>query len=181
MPELPNIPASPKTPEPWLRGPLLDVDPMVGPLLMSFQMAREDLARYTEGLSVSQLWMDWPGIASVGFHLRHIQGSVERLSVYLEGRQLSDGHLVALAREADPGPTRQQMLAGIDESFAHCERIARTLGPGELQEPRFVGRKKLPTTVMGLVLHIAEHTQRHVGQVITTAKFARAHAGAGTS
>ncbi len=168
-------------PEPWLRGPLLHVDPMVAPLLMSFQMAREDLAHYTEGLSFAQIWRDWPGIASVGFHMRHIQGSVERLSVYLEGRELDDRHLIFLAQEGEPGYTRDQLLAAIEESFAHCERIARTLGPGELQEPRFVGRKKLPTTVMGLVLHIAEHTQRHVGQVITTAKFARSPDEAGNA
>lgn len=160
-------------PEPWLRGPLNDIDPMVAPLLMSFQMAREDLARYTEGLSFAELWKEWPGIASVGFHLRHIQGSVDRLTVYLEGLQLTDRHLVFLAQEADPGPSREQLLAGIAESFAHCERVVRTMGPGELQEPRFVGRKKLPTTVIGLIVHIAEHTQRHVGQAITTTKFAR--------
>lgn len=150
---------------------------MVAPLLMSFQMAREDLAIHTEGLSFAELWREWPGIASVGFHLRHIAGSVDRLSVYLEGRELTDRHLVSLAQESDPGPTREQLLAGIEESFARCERIVHTLGPGELQEPRFVGRKKLPTTVVGLVIHIAEHTQRHVGQAITTAKFARLNPG----
>ncbi len=159
--------------EPWLRGPIAGVDPMVAPVLMSFQMAREDLARFTDGLTFAQLWMDWPGIASVGFHLHHIQGSVDRLCLYLEGRQLTDRHFVFLAREADPGPSLQDLLAGMDEAFLRCEQVLRGLGPAELHEPRFVGRKKLPTTVIGLAVHIAEHTQRHAGQAIVTAKLAR--------
>lgn len=159
--------------EPWLRGPVSGVDPMVAPVFMSFQMAREDLARFTDGLSFAELWMEWPGIAPVGFHLRHIQGSVDRLCTYLEGRELSDRHYVFLAQEADPGPTRDELLAGMEEAFARCEQVLRGLGPGELHEPRFVGRKKLPTTVVGLVVHIAEHTQRHVGQAIVTAKLSR--------
>ena len=160
-------------PEAWLRGPITDVDPMVAPLLMSFQMAREDLAKYTEGLSFGQVWKEWPEIPSLGFHLRHIQGSVDRLCQYLEGLPLSESQLIFLAREGEPGPTLEQLLAGIEESFARCERVARMQGPGDLLEPRFVGRKKLPTTGIGLVLHIAEHTQRHVGQALVTAKFAR--------
>jgi len=164
-------------PEPWLRGPLPSVDPMLAPLLMSLHMASEDLLRYTGGLSDAQLWCSWPGIASVGFHLRHIQGSVDRLCSYLEGHELTEQQRIMLAREADPGHNRDQLLASIQESFAHFERIVRTLGPGELLQPRFVGRKKLPTTVIGLVVHLAEHTQRHVGQAITTAKFALASIG----
>jgi hypothetical protein len=160
-------------PEAWLRGPLADVDPMVAPLLMSFQMAREDLAHFTEGLTFEQLWKEWPGLASVGFHLQHIQGSVDRLCHYLEGLQLTERHLIFLAREAEPGPSLSELLAGIEESFSRCERVARMLGPGDLLEARFVGRKKLPTTGIGLVIHIAEHTQRHVGQAIVTAKLAR--------
>jgi uncharacterized damage-inducible protein DinB len=159
--------------EPWLRGPIPGVDPMVAPVLMSFQMAREDLARFTEGLSFAQLWKEWPGIASVGFHLQHIQGSVDRLCHYLEGRPLNERYFVFLAQEAESGPTREELLAGMDEAFRRCEQVVRGLGPAELLEPRFVGRKKLPTTVIGLVVHIAEHTQRHTGQAIVTAKFAR--------
>ena len=163
-------------PEPWLRGPIPDVDPMVAPLLMSFQMAREDLAKFTEGLTQKQIWHEWPGIAPVGFHLQHIRGSVDRLCMYLEGLELTDRQLTFMVQEREPGATREQMLAGLEESFASCERVARMLGQGDLLEPRFVGRKKLPTTGIGLVLHIAEHTQRHVGQAITTAKLARLNA-----
>lgn len=159
--------------EPWLRGPIPGIDPMVAPLFMSFQMAREDLARHTHNLTFQQLWKEWDGIGSVGFHLRHIQGSVDRLSTYLEGRLLTDRQMTFLAQESDPGPVLVDLLVGIDQALARCEQIVRGLGAGELQEPRFVGRKKLPTTVIGLVVHIAEHTQRHVGQAIVTAKFAR--------
>jgi hypothetical protein len=36
-----------------------------------------------------------------------------------------------------------------------------------------VGRARLPSTVFGLLFHVAEHTQRHAGQAITTAKIVR--------
>ena len=45
--------------------------------------------------------------------------------------------------------------------------------PESLGDERLVGRAALPSTVRGLLFHGAEHTQRHVGQVITTAKIVR--------
>jgi len=147
--------------EPWLRGPIPGVDPLTAPVLYAFTQAREDLARYTEGLTAKQLWA-----SSVGFHIRHISRSTDRLIGYLEGRlpeQLGDG---------EPGASREELLADLDSAFARAEAVVRSIDSATLRDAREVGRKRLPTTVIGLLTHIAEHTQRHVGQAITAAKIA---------
>jgi len=156
-----------------MRGPIPGVDTLIAPLFYSFQMAREDLARWTEGLTTEQIWATPHGFGSVGFHLRHIAGSTGRLMTYVEGGQLSDAQMTALKAEKEPGTTREMLLAGIDAAFARAEAISRALDPARLTDPRGVGRKQLPTTVIGLLVHIAEHTQRHVGQAISAAKWAR--------
>ncbi len=159
--------------ESWMSGPIPGVDTFVAPLLYSFQMARQDLATWTEGLSGNQIWATPHGFGSVGFHMRHIAGSVDRLMTYLEGNQLSEPQMAALRAEKEPGASREELLAEIDTAFAKAEAIARALDPAHLADPRGVGRKQLPTTVIGLLVHIAEHTQRHVGQAISAAKLAR--------
>ena len=169
----PQPQAEPQT-EPWLRGPLPGVDTFVAPLLYSFQMAREDLAKYTAGLTTEQIWATPHGFGSVGFHLRHIAGSTDRLMTYVSGSQLSAAQMSALKTEKEPGAAREILLAGIDQAFASAEAIVRALDPTRLAEPRSVGRKQLPTTVIGLLVHIAEHTQRHVGQAISAAKLVKA-------
>jgi uncharacterized damage-inducible protein DinB len=161
-------------PEPWLRGPVDGVDPLVAPILYSFEQAREDLGRYTEGLSTEQIWASPHRFGSVGFHIRHIARSTTRLMTYLEGKQLTEAQLASLDFEAEPGAPRKELLRDLAESFERAEEILRGLRPESLTEPREVGRKKLPSTVIGLLIHIAEHTQRHVGQAISAAKLARA-------
>ena len=160
-------------PEPWLRGPLPGVHALIAPVLHSFQQAREDIARHTEGLTAKQIWATPHGFGSVGFHIRHIAGSVDRLTTYLEGRQLSEAQMAALAVEKEPGAPREELLAGMDAAFHRAELVMRAIDPARLPEPREVGRKRLPTTVAGLLTHIAEHTQRHVGQAISAAKLSR--------
>jgi uncharacterized damage-inducible protein DinB len=159
--------------EPWLRGPIADVSLLVSPILYTFQQAREDLAAHTEGLTRDQIWATPNGFGSVGFHLRHIAGSTARLFTYIQGRQLTDEQMAALDREKTAEGDRLELLAGIAQVFAEAERVVLGLDPERLAEPREVGRKRLPTTVIGLLTHIAEHIQRHVGQAISAAKLAR--------
>ncbi len=156
-----------------MRGPIEGVHPLIAPLFYSFQMAREDLAKYTEGLTTEQLWVTPHGFGSVGFHLRHIAGSTDRLMTYVEGGQLSEAQIAVMKAEKEPGASREMLLAGLDAAFAKAEAVARALDPAHLTDPRGVGRKQLPATVIGLLVHIAEHTQRHVGQAISAAKWAR--------
>jgi uncharacterized damage-inducible protein DinB len=161
-------------PEPWLRGPVPGVNPLIAPILFAFQQAREDLAMHTERLTNEQIWATPHGLGSLGFHIRHIAGSTDRLITYLEAKQLSENQMTALQKEHEPGASLEQLLAEMNSSFQRVDTIVRALNPGQLSEPREVGRKRLPTTVIGLLTHIAEHTQRHVGQAISAAKLARA-------
>jgi uncharacterized damage-inducible protein DinB len=162
-------------PEPWLRGPLPGVHPLTAPILFTFQQAREDLALYTESLTQEQIWATPHGFGSVGFHLRHIAGSTDRLMTYLQGGSLSEAQMETLRTEHEPaGAGRDELLALVDRVFREAEAIVRTIDPSTLAGPRIVGRKHLPTTVIGLLTHIAEHTQRHVGQAIGAAKLAAA-------
>jgi hypothetical protein len=160
-------------PEPWLRGPIAGVSPLVSPILYTFQQAREDLAAHTEGLTREQIWAMPHGFGSVGFHLRHISGSTDRLFTYLQGRQLTEVQLAELGREKTRDGDREELLTGIDRVFAEAECVLRGLDPSRLSAAREVGRKRLPTTVIGVLTHIAEHIQRHVGQAISAAKLAR--------
>ena len=159
--------------EPWLRGPIEGISPLTAPIFYAFEQAREDLAYHTDGLSPDQLWAMPHGFGSVGFHVRHIGGSTRRLMTYLEGRALSAAQLDELGREKTPGAAREELLRELESAFADAEAVVRSIDPATLAEPRYVGRKELPTTVIGLLTHIAEHTQRHVGQAIAAAKLAR--------
>ena len=160
-------------PEPWLRGPIPGVDPLVAPILYSFQQAREDLAHWTAGLTTEQVWARPHGFGPVGYHLRHIAGSVERLMTYVQGRELSPEQFAAIAGQMDPGASLQELMADLERSLSAAEAVVRALDPATLPAPRTVGRKRLPTTVIGLLTHIAEHTTRHVGEAISAAKLAR--------
>ena len=163
--------------EPWMRGPIDGVSPLIAPVLYAFDHAREDLAKWTAGLAQEQLWATPHGFGSVGFHLRHLAGSTDRLLSYAEGRQLSAGQLVFLKAEHQAGATREELLAAMDASFRRVEQFVRGLDPAASTEFRGIGRKQLPTTVIGILVHIAEHTQRHIGQAISAAKLAKAIAG----
>jgi hypothetical protein len=163
-----------KLPEPWLRGPLADVSPLLAPPLCGFQQVREDLAVHTHGLSAADVWSRPQALESLGFQLRHIAGSVDRLTTYLEGQSLGAGQLKALAAEGHSGAGLDELLAAVDASLQRAETVIRAIDPATFSDARWVGRMRLPTTVIGLLVHIAEHTQRHLGQAISAAKLARA-------
>jgi uncharacterized damage-inducible protein DinB len=159
-------------PEPWLRGPLADVHPLLQPVFFSFAQVREDLAKHVSSLSVEQVWRKRGG-ASVGFHLKHLAGSVDRLTTYLAGQQLTDIQLRNLRAEGAGDEDGACLLTIVDESLKASEQRLSALDPQQIYDSRTVGRKKLPTTVIGLLVHLAEHTQRHLGQAITLAKLLR--------
>lgn len=166
-------------PEPWLRGALKDTNPFIAPVLYSFQQAAEDLAKFTAGLTNDQTWARPAGLAPVGFQIRHIAGSIDRLITYALGGSLNEAQLEALKHELDPGDPRDpldSLLSALHRSLQDAEAAIRGIDPGTFADARQVGRKALPTTVIGLLIHISEHTQRHVGQAIVTAKIVRAAA-----
>ncbi len=159
-------------PEPWMRGPIEGVSPLTGPILYTFQHAREDLAKFVEGLTTEQIWATPYGFGSVGFHIRHIGGSTDRLITYMSGEQLSPAQLDFLKSEKNPGANGGELLDEMDQFFQRAEVVVRALDPATLSDLREIGRKKLPSTVNGLLVHTAEHIQRHVGQAISAAKLA---------
>jgi uncharacterized damage-inducible protein DinB len=161
-------------PEPWLRGPIQGVPPHLMPVFHSFAQVREDLAVHTAGVSDDALWRTVGPLPSLGFQLRHIAGSVDRLVTYLAGEELSPAQIEVLKTEAQPGAPLSVLLDGVDRALDSAEKRIRAIGPESLDEPRFIGKKRLPSTVLGLLVHVAEHTQRHLGQAITTAKLVRA-------
>ena len=163
-------------PEAWLCGPLEGVDPMLMPAAHALVQAREDLELAASELTVEQLWLKPGSAAPLGFHLRHIAGSIDRLLTYARGAQLSEIQRQAIPLEGQPGDPPAKAVTLIRGAQAAIDRALaaiRSTPKESLFEPRTIGRKALPTTVLGLLFHIAEHTQRHTGQVITTAKIVR--------
>ena len=160
-------------PEPWMRGPIEGVEPLVAPVFYSFTQVREELAHYTEGLTTEQVWRQVNSLPTLGFHLRHIAGSVDRLMSYLMEAEISPEQIVYLKSEGEPGASLDELLAGVDAAFAKAESQLRTIKADDIHAPRYIGRKRLPTSVLGLLVHVSEHTQRHLGQSITTAKLMR--------
>ena len=165
--------SAPTRPEVWLRGPLPGIDPILMPAAHALVQAREDIAAATAGANDADLWARPGGAASAGFHLRHLAGSLERLLTYARGEKLSASQLGALMREGEPGARAAQLVAevqaGIDRAVMQLERTP----PATYGEIRPVGRAGLPATVLGLIVHAAEHTSRHTGQFITTLKIVR--------
>ena len=163
------------TPEAWLRGPVAGIPPHLMPAAHALLQCREELAAAATGLTKAQLWARPGGAASIGFHLRHVAGSLDRLLTYARGEALTDGQRRAAGTEATPGEDGEPsaLLAGVSAAVDAALAQLRATEVATLLEPRGVGRAALPSTVLGLLFHAAEHAQRHTGQVIATAKVVR--------
>ncbi len=177
MSKLPEVPE----PEPWMRGTLREVPAVGRAVLHALQLAAEDLTKWTEGLTDAEVHARPLGLNSVGFHLRHIAGSVDRILCYAEGRQLEAGQLARLKAEGDElragVDSLAELMAGVEAAFSDAEGRVRVLAGADMEVTRGIGRRMLPTTLGGALVHVADHTQRHVGQVVTTAKVLRALRG----
>ncbi len=163
-----------KMPEPWLRGTLTDVPAVPRAVLHALEMAKEDIEKWCGDLTDAQLNARPTGIAPVAFHVRHIVRSADRLLTYAEGGQLTPVQIAALKTEVDAASARQELFAEFHAGLENVAARVRALAQKPLDQPRVVGKQKLPTTVAGLLVHVADHTQRHVGQAITTAKIVAA-------
>jgi len=156
--------------EPWLPGTEVDVPAVGRAVLHALQLADEDLRKWCGNLSDAEVNVRPAGAAPVAFHIRHLARSIDRLLTYAEGRNLSEEQMSRLRTELDPGATSAELFAELTAALADGGTRVRALGKTNLEEPRVVGKKRLPTTVGGLLVHLADHTQRHVGQAITTAR-----------
>ncbi|AXC09393.1 hypothetical protein ACPOL_0006 [Acidisarcina polymorpha] len=160
--------------EPWLRGTLTEVNAVHRGVLHALQLAEEDVARWCGELSDTEIHERPFNLPSVGFQIRHIARSLDRLLTYAEGEDLSAEQLTALKAEMEADATREAIFAEFNQAIAEAKRRVVALLAVDLNRSRTVGRKRLPTSVGGLLVHIADHSQRHVGQAITTAKVVRA-------
>ena len=164
--------------EPWLRGTQGDVPAVGRAVLHALELAAEDLAKWTAGLTDAEVHAGPLGLTSVASHLRHLARSTDRILTYAEGGQLTAEQLAALKAEANAGDeTLAELMAEVEASFAHAAERVRALATAEFETFRGVGRKQLPTSIGGALVHVADHTQRHVGQVVTTAKVLQALRG----
>lgn len=172
--------STPTTPapyvEPWLSGTRSDVPAVGRAVLHALDLALDDITKWTEGLTDSEIHTKPFGLPSVAFHLRHIARSVDRILTYAEGSQLTPEQLVQLKSEqsSDEQETLAALIAEVEVSFANAAERIRTLATADFNTFRGVGRKQLPTSIGGALIHVADHTQRHVGQVVTTAKVLKA-------
>jgi uncharacterized damage-inducible protein DinB len=160
--------------EPWLRGTHADVPAVGRAVLHAFDLALDDLTKWTEGLTDGEVHTHPLGLPSVAFHLRHIARSTDRLLSYAEGNQLSAEQLTALKAEQTGEESLAALLAEVEISFSNAADRVRVLATANFDTFRGVGRKQLPTSIGGALVHVADHTQRHVGQVVTTAKVLKA-------
>jgi uncharacterized damage-inducible protein DinB len=160
--------------EPWLRGTHAEVPAVGRAVLHALDLALEDLTNWTAGLTDAQIHSKPLGLPSVAFHLRHIARSVDRLLTYAEGKPLSAEQLALLKAEQSGDESLAELLAEVEASFSNAAERVRVLATANLDTFRGVGRKQLPTSIGGALVHVADHTQRHTGQVVTTAKVLRA-------
>jgi uncharacterized damage-inducible protein DinB len=159
-----------KLPEPWLRGTLTDVAPVQRAVLHALELAKEDIQRWCGDLSDEQLNARPGGIAPVAFHIRHIARSSDRLLTYAEGGSLTPEQITLMKAELEPGATRKEVFPELDAALERSSARVRAFSVDTLSTPRGVGRQQMPTTVAGLLVHVADHAQRHVGQAIVMAK-----------
>jgi uncharacterized damage-inducible protein DinB len=160
--------------EPWLRGTHAEVPAVGRAVLHAFDLALDDLTKWTEGLTDAEVHEHPLGLPSVAFHLRHIARSTDRLLSYAEGNQLTAEQLTALKAEQSGEEPLAALLAEVEASFSNAADRVHVLATANFDTFRGVGRKQLPTSIGGALIHVADHTQRHVGQVVTTAKVLKA-------
>ena len=156
--------------EPWLRGTHGELDAVRRQVVHALELAGEDVQRWCGGLSDVEMHARPFGIASVAYQLRHMVRSLDRLLTYAEGQALSEAQLAALGEEMMEAGTGAELFADLRAGLEAARARVMAIDPRSYEEARSVGRKRLPTTVGGLLVHCAEHTQRHVGQAVTTAK-----------
>ena len=159
--------------EAWQRGPVAGFDPLLMPIVHALIQVREDLERLAVSVPQDIVWQRPGGAASIGFHVRHTAGALDRLFTYARGEALSEAQR-ALARDegaaGDPPTPLADVVAEANVLIERALDQLRATSKDALLDERRVGRAGLPSTVLGLLFHAAEHCTRHVGQAITTAR-----------
>ena len=164
-------------PEVWLRGPVTNIPVLLQPVAHALLQAREEVNEMLVDFSEDHLWDKPAGVASVGFHLQHLKGVLDRLFTYARGNALNKEQLKALTVEGKPeeySGNIQELVQLFNQQVDESLKQLSTTNEQTLQESRGVGRAQLPSTVFGLLIHSAEHTMRHVGQLLVTVRVIKA-------
>lgn len=165
--------------EVWLRGPVPGIAPGLQPAAHALLQVAEDVLPLMSTLTIEQLWARPGGAASIGFHLKHLPGSLDRLLTYARGEQLSPSQMTYLAAERtvhDDQPLLAALTSAFSQGIDSAIEYLRTVPEASLLEPREVGRQKRPSTTLGLIFHAAEHSSRHAGQIVTLSRVVTAAA-----
>jgi hypothetical protein len=155
----------------WLSGAIDDVPALLQPVAHALLQARWEAHAATRGFPQTGLWVKPDDLASVGFHLQHMSGVIDRLFTYARGEALTKTQLTSLREEAQNEASLEVLLLRLDEQVEAAIAQLRRTDPATLTDARGVGRAQLPSTVMGLLFHAAEHTMRHTGQLRVTARW----------
>jgi hypothetical protein len=157
--------------EVWLSGPVAGVHPLLMPAAHALLQVRADVPTILEGLSTEQVWTRWGESASIGYHAIHLAGATDRLMTYARGVPLSDAQLAeARAEKGASGVDRAEIIARVEMAVDAALEQIRATDAATLTDGREVGRQRLPSTVLGLIFHTAEHAARHAGQMATLRK-----------
>lgn len=161
-----------KQPEVWLRGAIEGIPALLQPVVHALRQAQEEIHELMDHFPSECLWQKPGGVASPGFHLQHMTGVLDRMLSYTKGNSLSDSQFDYLKQEGIPDPaiTNVVLLERFDRQIEEFISYVATVNEAQLKEARTVGRAKLPSTVLGLLFHAAEHTQRHCGQLLVTVR-----------
>ncbi len=157
----------------WLRGPVPGIPKELQPVAHALLQAQKEINLGIAAFPDEYLWNKPAGLASVGFHLQHIRGVLDRLFTYAEGKMLNDQQMDELKKEGTPYDNNDTLANLIDLLNAQLEITMKKLAaidPGTLADKSFVGRDRIETTRAGLLFHAAEHTMRHTGQLLVTVK-----------
>lgn len=159
--------------EHWLRGPVEGVPEQLQPVAHALLQALEEVKALGTDLPEHLLWTRPGGVAAAGFHLRHMSGVIDRLFTYARGEQL-DEHQLRVVRAESEAPetpvTAAELVSAFELQVEGAIEALRRTDEAILSEPRGVGRKRVPSTVRGLLFHAAEHVQRHLGQLLVTVR-----------
>src|SRR5688500_11513973 len=166
----------PQETEAWQRGPVPGFDPLVMPVVHALIQVHEDLQRLVASVAPDHLWQRPGGAASIAFHVSHTGGALDRLFTYARGESLTDAQRAAARAEGqagEPPASLATLVADVEATIARALDQLRSTTAASLLDARKVGRAGLPSNVLGLLFHAAEHCTRHVGQAITTAMILR--------
>ncbi|WP_210516976.1 DinB family protein [Hymenobacter terricola] len=171
-------PPTPETLETWLRGPLPDVPPLLQPVAHALLQAREELNAAMHDFPPALLNERPAGVASVGFHLQHLAGVLDRLLTYARRETLTEQQLAAFTAEVPPlaidNETVKKLVREFSDKVAKALNQLKNTDEASLTEVRGVGRAQVPSTLIGVLVHAAEHTTRHLGQLLVTARVVQA-------